>query len=150
VNGTQGSFAHAAQALGALQVRQLLPLRAQDDQNRCALSLAAENSAVSPDILERLIDAGADLNTPSNGLETPLMVACRADNLPAVRALLRRGADIGLRDQRLWTSLFFAAASGASADLLHTLAASGASIDEVASGVAQGTLEMAGAMFEDG
>lgn len=111
-------------------------VRAQDDQNRCALSLAAENSAVSPDILERLIDAGADLNTPSNGLETPLMVACRADNLPAVRALLHRGADIGRRDQRLWTSLFFAAASGASADLLHTLAASGASIDETAN---QGT-----------
>ena len=100
-------------------------VRAQDDQNRCALSLASENPAVSPDVLERLIDAGADPDTLSNGLETPLMAACRADNLPAVRALLRRGADIGLRDQRLWTPLFFAAASGASADLIRLLAASG-------------------------
>lgn len=118
-------------------------VRAQDDQNRCALSLASENPAVSPDVLERLIDAGADPDTLSNGLETPLMAACRADNLPAVRALLRRGADIGLRDQRLWTPLFFAAASGASADLLRTLAASGASIDETA---AQGTTPLMAAL----
>ncbi|MFC2594629.1 MAG: ankyrin repeat domain-containing protein, partial [Fretibacterium sp.] len=118
-------------------------VRAQDDQNRCAHSLAAENSAVPPEVLERLIDAGADLDTPSNGLETPLMVACRADNLPAVRVLLRRGADIGLRDQRLWTPLFFAAASGASADLIRLLAASGASIDETAS---QGTTPLMAAL----
>ena len=118
-------------------------VRAQDDQNRCALSLAAENSAVPPEVLERLIDAGADPDTPSNGLETPLMAACRANNLPAVRALLRRGADIGLRDQRLWTPLFFAAASGASADLLRTLASSGASIDETAS---QGTTPLMAAL----
>ena len=118
-------------------------VRAQDDQNRCALSLAAENSAVPPEVLERLIDAGADPDTLSNGLETPLMVACRADNLPAVRVLLRRGADIGLRDQRLWTPLFFAAASGASADLIRLLAASGASIDETAS---QGTTPLMAAL----
>ncbi|MFC2474153.1 MAG: ankyrin repeat domain-containing protein, partial [Actinomyces sp.] len=86
----------------------------------------AAASGASADLIRLLASSGASVDETSSQGTTPLMAACRADNLPAVRILLRRGAGIGLRDQRLWTPLFFAAASGASADLIRLLASSGA------------------------
>lgn len=105
-------------------------LLAQDDQNRSALFIAASNPAVSTDVLEPLLRAEGTPDPRESGLLTPLMEACRADNLPAVRFLLSQGANPGLRDKHEWTPLDFAASANASEGVLRLLAEAGTPLNE--------------------
>ena len=74
------------------------------------LSLCAGNA--SPGILERLIGAGANVESADPQGQTPLMWAAakgRADN---IRLLLRHGAAVNRRTRGGFTPLFFALKSG--------------------------------------
>jgi len=104
-------------------------LLAEDDQNRSALFLAASNPSVSGDVVALLVDAEGTPDTRESSLVTPLMEACRANNLLAVRVLLDRGADTSLRDKNDWTPLMFAVMSNAGAEPIRLLAERGAKAD---------------------
>jgi ankyrin repeat protein len=60
------------------------------------------------DSLEKLIKAGADLNSQSDRQETALMYACRNCSPKVVEFLLHHGADVNLRDEKGRTALMFA------------------------------------------
>ncbi|MBE7508535.1 MAG: ankyrin repeat domain-containing protein [Planctomycetia bacterium] len=69
----------------------------------------------------RLIDAGADVNARDRNLETPLhKVAAGFGDADTCRALLAKGADVSLRDNRLLSALDVAR-SGGSAELCAAL-----------------------------
>ena len=122
-----------AAALEAL-IQGRADLLAEDDQNRGPLFLAASNLKLSTDAAALLIPEG-EVDTRESGLMTPLMEACRADNLPMVRLLLDRGASLSLRDRNDWSPMMFAAA-GASPAMLRLLAERGASLtDETRQGL---------------
>jgi len=63
------------------------PRRGQD-----AMSWAAAEGNVQ--VIEALIEAGADFKTPLDSGFTPLLLAVRSDRIPAVKALLKAGADV--------------------------------------------------------
>ena len=46
------------------------------------------------DVVRELLEAGADVNAPSDGMRTPLMGAARNGFLDIVRVLLNAGADV--------------------------------------------------------
>jgi ankyrin repeat protein len=56
------------------------------------LYLAAVNG--NPEVIRRLLDAGADVNAVDAGGETVLMTATRTGNPAALRALIERGARV--------------------------------------------------------
>ena len=70
---------------------------------------AAGNHA---DVLEVLIDAGADIETRDNHDRTPLLVASQCGNLRVVKMLVKAGADVCVTDNEGDTCLTLAAASG--------------------------------------
>ena len=63
------------------------PRRGQD-----AMSWAAAEGNV--EVIEALIEAGANFKTPLDSGFTPLLLAVRSDRIPAVKALLKHGADV--------------------------------------------------------
>jgi ankyrin repeat protein len=77
-------------------------------------------------LVDRLLDAGANPDTVSQEGQTALMTAARNGSVAAVRALLRRGAQVDLAESfRGQTALMFAAGEGntAAARLLLELGA---------------------------
>ena len=122
----------SAAALSAL-VQGRADLTAEDDLNRGALFLAASNPLISADALTLLV-ADGEVDVRESRLMTPLMEACRSDNLPAASALLDLGASLAARDKNGWTPLMFAAVS-ASPATIRFLAERGASLrDETPQG----------------
>ena len=70
-------------------------------------------AAVTADapIIEKLLAAGADVESPNADGETALMVVARTSRVDAAQALLRRGAKINAVEQwRGQTALMWAAA----------------------------------------
>jgi ankyrin repeat protein len=63
-------------------------------------------------LLTKLLDAEQDADAPSSTGLTLLMLAARADNLPAARLLLTRGADPARRDSEGRTALAIAREEG--------------------------------------
>ena len=51
-----------------------------------------------PDIVERIIDLGADVNIKNGNKRTPLHVAAENNNFEALKILLENGADIHAKD----------------------------------------------------
>jgi hypothetical protein len=70
-----------------------------------------------------LIDAGADVNSLSDGLNTPLHLSAYAGEVPAMCALLSHGADPSLRDDVGKTALDYALEQGHS-DVMRLLSGS--------------------------
>ena len=62
-------------------------------------------------IAKALIDAGADVNTASDGL-TPLMWASRHRDTEVMAALVAKGAKVSVKGKNGWTCLIHAASSG--------------------------------------
>ena len=73
---------------------------------------AANRYGVTPSILaclngnsqaiERLLKAGANVNSPSGEGETPLMTIARAGNIEPRTVLLDHGANIDAREELAW------------------------------------------------
>ncbi|MBI3350214.1 MAG: ankyrin repeat domain-containing protein [Burkholderiales bacterium] len=84
----------------------------------------------SVELLQSLIDAGADLRARSNSGRTPLLVALERPIPELVLALLRAGAPVGDHDAKGRTVLHLAARRGVlSAELLRQVLAAGVEVD---------------------
>jgi len=78
---------------------------------------ALHGAAISGDAetINMLLDAGADINSRTLkrwGEQTPLIWAVAHNKLESVKALLARGADVNLGDERKNTALFYAEKAG--------------------------------------
>ncbi len=75
------------------------------------LTLARQNSKA--EYIKKVVDAGADVNTTSNGGSTPLMIACSEGNNRAAPALIACGAQVNAQVNKNnslygYTALMFA------------------------------------------
>jgi beta-lactamase regulating signal transducer with metallopeptidase domain len=102
---------------------------------RSPLAEALLQSVAERDVegVERLLDAGVDVNTVVEGDGTPLIVAAWSGDRDMVAYLLRRGADIHLASPGDGNPLIAAAHRG-DADMVGYLLDNGAGIEEVVPG----------------
>lgn len=63
------------------------------------------------ELIELLIDSGADVNAQSTGGETPIMKAISFDNADATKTLLEKGADSEIENKMGRNAISFAKAS---------------------------------------
>jgi len=56
----------------------------------------------SPDVIQALIDNGADVDGPPDTDQTALMIAARANYVDALRVLVQNGADVSLPSKLRW------------------------------------------------
>jgi ankyrin repeat protein len=80
-------------------------------------------------VLARLLDAGADVESPGADGETALMIVARSSNVAAARLLLDRGANPNARERwRQQTALMWAAAE-IQPEMVRLLVERGAEVD---------------------
>ena len=108
-------LAHAAAYGHTDIVRYLLCLPEVDvnlrnDDNKTALQHAVFMKET--DIVQLLIDAGAEVNTQNNEGHSPLYVACKSGELDIVKMLVRAGAGVSVADNDGYTCLMLAAWHG--------------------------------------
>ncbi|CAN0505249.1 unnamed protein product [Ectocarpus sp. 12 AP-2014] len=94
-----------------------------DKTNVTPLHEAAGSS--SPEVIRLLLDAGADISSPSGDLSTAFHIACSRGRLETCVELLRRGSSLEGRDSEGMTPLLRAAANGR-ADVTEWLLREGA------------------------
>ncbi|CAM9573097.1 unnamed protein product, partial [Ectocarpus sp. 8 AP-2014] len=94
-----------------------------DKTNVTPLHEAAGSS--SPEVIRLLLDAGADISSPSGDLSTAFHIACSRGRLETCVELLRRGSSLEGRDGEGMTPLLRAAANGR-ADVTEWLLREGA------------------------
>lgn len=92
---------------------------------RTALHLACKARAI--DVIETLIELGANINAIDDLGRTPLHYAALSGAVPAVKTLLNRGAKIGALDHSMNTPLHLAAGA-ADPELIDLLLQNGASV----------------------
>jgi ankyrin repeat protein len=110
--------------MAALLVGARARVDATNDYGVTPLSLACADAG--GEMVELLLKAGANPNGALPTGETPLMTAVRANNLPAVRSLLARKADVNAREaSRGQTALMWAFSRG-HLDAAKTLLEAGA------------------------
>lgn len=81
----------------------------------------------NPEVIEMLLNAGADINARTDSGWTPLMFAARDNPNPKiVQTLLNAGADVNLRDYRGWTPLIVAVRRNPNPAVIEMLLDSGA------------------------
>jgi ankyrin repeat protein len=73
-------------------------VRADDEMT--ALKFAVKRS--TPEVLQALITAGAEVDGPPGTDQTALMIAARANNVAALKVLIQNGADVSLPCQLPW------------------------------------------------
>jgi len=85
------------------------------------------NAAAQGDLelVQQLLEAGADVNNTDSWGHTPLISACWAGHKDIVQVLLERGADVKATTPRGWTALRFATTLG-HPELVEFLKAAGA------------------------
>ncbi|CAM9764004.1 unnamed protein product [Ascophyllum nodosum] len=93
-------------------------------------------------IVRILIDAGADLERPSQNCYTPLSVAARTNNTAVIKTLVEAGADIEGKCKMTHTPLLFAAWSG-HANATEKLLRRGANMHALVSGTGDTALHIA-------
>jgi uncharacterized protein len=116
-------------ALADKLIRSGADVKAADRYGVTPLYLACSNASVP--IIRKLLDAGADPNTPyaSNG-ETPLMTVIRAeDNPAALQLLLDRGAGVNAKDTVVGETALMWAVRENRPDSVKLLLARGAETD---------------------
>ena len=80
-------------------------------------------------MIEKLLKAGADVNSPNADGQTALMVVARSGKVEAARVLLSHGADVNAKEQwREQTALIWAAAQNQPA-MVKELIAHGADVN---------------------
>ena len=91
------------------------------------LALAATNG--NAEIVDALLDAGADANTASPDGATALMTAARTGRRAAVKTLLDHGAAVNIREQWFGETALMWAAAEDHPDVVQLLIHSGAELD---------------------
>jgi ankyrin repeat protein len=88
-------------------------------------------SDIGADIVQVLIQHGAEVTTQNNAGSTPLHLASSKGSDTTVNLLLRHGADVNAQDVRLSTPLHLAASSRSALEggVVHLLLSSGANVD---------------------
>ena len=81
-----------------------------EDENLTALHIAAQENY--PEVVEVLIDAGADIEAKDEDGSSPLHCACREGALDAVKVLVKAGAGVCVTDNKGETCLVYAAHHG--------------------------------------
>lgn len=81
-----------------------------DEEEISTLHIAADLD--DPDLIEFLISKKIDVDTQNKSGMTPLMFACRKNNLRAMECLINKGVSIHIRDQKGLQPIHFAAQSG--------------------------------------
>lgn len=104
-----------------------------DGNNNNGKGNANDNSPgpVSPgnlEVLNLLLEKGADVNACNKWRETPLLIAANNGHVEAVKALLKSGADPSLCSEAGWSALTFAAHKGYS-DIVQLLLAAQAPVN---------------------
>lgn len=123
------SFFRAAQVNDASRIKPLLargldPNLREPARGETGLIVALRNDAM--DVFELLLaQPKIELEAQAGNGNTALMMAAFRNNLPAVKALLARGAQV---NRPGWTALHYAAAAGA-LDIMHVLLEHHAYID---------------------
>ena len=120
------------QQLGAVRflLNQGADVNLKDDYGFTALHLAAISSMY--EVMICLVENGADVNAVNLRDVTPLMMACDDDsNMDVVRYLMRRGADMQLKDVDGFTALLYAITSDSdfALDILRFLIQNGADVN---------------------
>ena len=82
------------------------------EANDCFTALHFAVQEGHRDVVEVLIDAGADIDAKINGGRTPLHVACLYGELAIVKVLVKAGADVCATDDKGTTCLMSALGSG--------------------------------------
>ena len=85
-------------------------------------------SAGCLEVLDLLLERGADVNACNKWRETPLLIAANNGHVEAVKRLLQAGADPSLCSEAGWSALTFAAHKGYD-DICSLLLAANASVD---------------------
>ena len=116
VNGAKQMFLHAAAEDGYIEiVRYLVSLPDVDVNQETVESCTALHRAVmhvEPDVVQVLIDAGADIDTKNNDGRSPLLSACAEGTFDTVKMLVRAGAEVRATDDEGVTCLHYAARRG--------------------------------------
>ena len=81
-----------------------------DDEGRTALHCAVENNHA--DVVQVLIDAGADIEVRDQLGSSPLLLACRSGSLDVVKSLVRAGAGVCVTNNDGDTCLTIATSHG--------------------------------------
>jgi ankyrin repeat protein len=79
--------------------------------------------------LQKMLDAGVDVNGRDSLDQTPLIAAVSQDSTVAVRELLKRGARLDAVDKAGWTPLHFATYFSDATEVMGLLLEAGASVD---------------------
>jgi ankyrin repeat protein len=74
----------------------------------CTGGLANAAAQGDLELVQRLLEAGADVNDRDSWGHTPLMSACWGGHKDIVQILLERGADVNAKTRRDWTAIRFA------------------------------------------
>jgi ankyrin repeat protein len=90
---------------GGSVVRRLLEAQANVNHVRVDDEMTALKFAVrtcGPDIVQELLDRGAEVDGPTNCSQTALMIAARANNVDSLKVLVQNGADLTLTCKIPW------------------------------------------------
>lgn len=109
-------------SLGVAQLLKEVKVDHPDKLKRTALYFASFCGHLN--IVETLLNAGANINTRAIDGSTPLIVACQKNNLSLIRGLLNSRANIDLADQDGFTAFTIACREG-SFDAVKELVATG-------------------------
>ena len=88
----------------------------------------AVSEGCSKEVLEAIVDHGADVNATDKDNETALMIACKKDNVDAINALLNAGADSSIVDAYGCTCLLHAIDGGCSKETFLAIIDHGADV----------------------
>ena len=102
-----------------LKVKKRADLETRDDFGYTPL-LEAVNYCASEDIVDLLLEHGADMHAVTEDEKTVLHFAAQYDNKDMIRKMLERGLSVDAKDKDGWTPLHEAALYGskAAADIL--------------------------------
>jgi len=105
---------------------------ADKDGQTILAAAAASKSEWKADILQYLMDKGANLKPPTGGGISPIVAAVMSSQVDAVKVLLAHGADPNTRDNFGMTLLMIAAADGDEPIVVTLLAVSGTDVNATA------------------
>ena len=99
-----------------------------DEDGWTCLMYAVDNNC-SNEVLQAIIDHGADVNATNKRNCTALMLACEKGDVDAIHVLLKAGSDTNIVNEDGLTCLMYAVDNNCSEDVLQTLTDHGADVN---------------------